>query len=64
VEAELSVIGVMSISYIVALIVWRANPEQLVGFLTSPIGMEIAAFAVGLQAIGIIWITKLSRIEY
>jgi tight adherence protein B len=64
VEAELSVIGVMSISYVVALIVWRANPVPLVGFLKSTLGMQVAAFAVGLQAIGLVWISKLSRIRY
>jgi tight adherence protein B len=63
-EAELSVAGVLVLSYILAIILWRANPEPMVQFLRSSVGMQLAAFAIALQALGIAWISKLSRIDF
>jgi tight adherence protein B len=63
-EAELSVIGVLALSYILAVIIWRANPEPAMEFLRSGIGTQLAALAVALQAAGIAWISRLSRIDF
>jgi tight adherence protein B len=64
VEAELSVVGVLALSYILAVIIWRANPEPVMQFLQSSIGTQLAAFAIALQAAGIAWISRLSRVDF
>jgi len=64
VEAKASVVGVLAISYGVALVMWRANPEALESFLTSSIGTYITSATIALQAIGIAWISRMSRIRY
>jgi tight adherence protein B len=64
VEAEISVVGVLLISYIVGIIIWRSNPEPTIQFLTSPIGIRLAALAVAMQAAGIVWIFKLGQIRF
>jgi tight adherence protein B len=64
VETELSAVGILLVSYVLALIVWRANPEFVVEFFRSSVGSQIAGFVIALQAAGIVWISRLSRIDY
>jgi len=64
VEVHASVVAVMAISYAVTLIMWRANPGTLEEFLGSSIGTLIAASAVVLQAVGILWISRMSRVRF
>lgn len=64
VEANISVLAVMLISYGVALMMWRSNPETVSGFMTSTAGAWILAGCVFLQAVGAFWITTMSRVEH
>ncbi|MBN8732692.1 MAG: type II secretion system F family protein [Acidobacteria bacterium] len=64
VEVHASVVGIMAISYAVTFIMWRSNPGSLEEFLTSPIGAFIAAAAIALQAVGVFWISRMSRVRY
>ncbi|MBK7931724.1 MAG: type II secretion system F family protein [Bryobacterales bacterium] len=64
VEVHASVVGIMGISYAVTFIMWRSNPGSLEEFLTSPIGAFIAASAIVLQAAGVFWISRMSRVRY
>jgi tight adherence protein B len=64
VEAQASVIGVLCISYLMGYIMWRANPDTLMEFLFSPIGSEIVAAVICLQALGIVWISRMSDVKF
>ncbi|MCP9442421.1 MAG: type II secretion system F family protein [Nitrospira sp.] len=64
VEANVSVIAMMGISYGLAWIMWRANPASFVMFLTSDLGRYLTAGTMLLQAVGIVWVRQLSRIRY
>jgi tight adherence protein B len=64
VEANVSVAAMMGISYGLAWIMWRANPESFVVFLTSELGLYLIAGAMLLQALGILWVRQLSQIRY
>lgn len=64
VEVHASVGAVMAISYAVTLIMWRANPETLEAFLMSVPGTFVAAAAILLQALGIVWISRMSRVRF
>jgi tight adherence protein B len=64
VEVHASVVGIMAISYAVTFIMWRANPDSLREFLSSTIGAFFAASAIVLQAVGIFWISKMSRVRF
>jgi tight adherence protein B len=64
VEAKASVIGVLAISYILAFIMWRANPRPLENFFNSDIGSLMAGAAIGLQALGIVWINRISQVKF
>ncbi len=64
VEAKVSVIGVVIISYALAIIMWKANPHPIESFFRSEIGSLLAGAAIGLQAIGILWINRLSQVKH
>jgi tight adherence protein B len=61
IEAHVSVAAVMAIAYILAVLMWRANPDRLEAFVKSGVGSELVAGVIGLQAIGLIWMSRISR---
>ncbi|MEQ8767920.1 MAG: type II secretion system F family protein [Planctomycetota bacterium] len=63
-QAKASVFGIMGISYGIVLLVSQSRPEQVAGFLSSDVGSTLAAAAIILQAIGMIWITRMSQIKF
>lgn len=63
-EAFFSVAVVMLLVYGVAILMWRANPDRVVRFFLSPVGAELTGGVIVLQAIGLLWMTRLSRVEY
>ncbi|MCR9245728.1 MAG: type II secretion system F family protein [bacterium] len=62
-EARFSVLGILAVVYGIALLAWTNNPERVTAFLGSGIGGGIAAACVLLQAGGVIWMARLTRIE-
>ncbi len=64
VEAKVSVIGVLAISYVLAIILWRANPHPIESFFASEFGTTLAGAAIALQAIGILWINRMSQVKF
>jgi Flp pilus assembly protein TadB len=64
VEASASVAVVLLISYGLAFLMWRTNPARMEAFATMPIGVLLITGAVMLQAVGLIWMSRLSRSEF
>lgn len=64
VESRLSSVGVLGIAYAIAFIAWQSNPGPVEMFLSSSIGSVIAACAIALQSIGLVWMERLSRIDF
>jgi tight adherence protein B len=63
-EAQASVVGIVCITYFLALLMWRANPVTFEAFLRTPVGSSAAAGAIVLQAVGLVWITKLAQMRF
>ncbi len=63
-EAQASVIGIVCITYFLGLLMWRTNPQHFEEFLKHPFGANVTAGAMILQAIGLVWITKLSQLKF
>ena len=63
-QAQASVIGVLLITYGIGFITWRTNPDRMEGFLASDVGTKLAAGAVILQAVGLVWMSKLTQIRF
>lgn len=64
VESQVSVVAVMSIAYGLAALMLYTNPEPILKLLYSTIGSYAAAAVMTLQAIGMIWIWRMSRIRF
>ncbi|HWL08126.1 MAG TPA: type II secretion system F family protein [Planctomicrobium sp.] len=59
-----SVMGVLLVTYFIAALVWRNNPDRMVAFLNSFVGQIAVVAAIGLQGIGIVWISWMSRPKF
>jgi tight adherence protein B len=62
-QARLSAIAFLGLAYFVVWVSWRSNPARVEGFLTTSIGELASSFAIGLQALGLIWMARVSRLE-
>lgn len=63
-QAQASVVGVICITYFLGLLMWRTNPNNFEEFLKHPVGANFMAGAMMLQAVGLLWITRLSRLRF
>jgi tight adherence protein B len=60
-QARLSVISVIAVTYFIGALIWRNDPERMTGFLTSSIGQGLVTIGLLLQAVGIVWISWMSK---
>jgi tight adherence protein B len=61
VEANLSVGVVLVIVYVLGFLMWRENPDRLEAFVRTDVGTDLVALVMGLQAFGLVWMSRLSR---
>ena len=64
IRKRVSVLGILGLTGMIALLMWQAYPERVVGVLSSELGRGAAAATVTLQAIGVLWIYRTSQIRY
>jgi len=62
-EGRASLIGMLGITYLLTLLLWKAYPDRFEGFFTSEIGIGMTATVVILQGIGLVWMTAMTRIK-
>lgn len=63
VESQLSVVGILAITYGLLAIQWAADPAKLEAFVLSSVGSWATAVVLGLQALGLVWMARMSTIE-
>lgn len=61
VESHASVAVVLAIAYILGFLMWRTNPARLEAFVASGIGSLVVAGVITLQAIGLLWMSRLNK---
>jgi tight adherence protein B len=61
-QSRASVFAVMMTTYFIALVMWRTDPDRMAAFLTTTLGQQAFAAALILQALGIVWSSRLSRL--
>lgn len=64
VEAHASVAVVLGIAYILGYLMWRSNPGRMEAFVSTGAGTMIVAGVIMLQAVGLIWMSRISRSSY
>jgi tight adherence protein B len=61
VESHASVGVVLGITYVLGFLMWRTNPDRLNAFLGSSIGTMVVAAVITMQAVGLIWMSRLNK---
>jgi tight adherence protein B len=61
IEAHVSVAAVAVIAYVLAFLMWRTNPDRMEAFVQSSVGTEMVTAVIGLQAVGLLWMSRISR---
>ena len=61
VESNASVAVVLAIAYALGILMWRVNPDRLNAFVGSSIGTMVIALVIALQAVGLVWMSRLSK---
>lgn len=64
VESHASVAVVLGIAYVLGFLMWRTNPDRLEAFVRTGVGTTLVSGVIGLQAIGLVWMSKLSRSRF
>lgn len=64
VESNASVAVVLVISYVLAFLMWRTNPDRMEAFATTAVGTVLIAGVIVLQAVGLVWMSRLSRSDF
>jgi Flp pilus assembly protein TadB len=63
-QSRVSIIAILAATYFIALVMWRNDPQRMVDFLSTRVGRMLVVGAVGLQAIGIAWSTRMGKVKY
>lgn len=63
-QSRLSIGSILVVTYFIAALMWRNDPQRMVGFVNSIIGQSLVCTAMVLQGVGIIWISRLSRPKF
>lgn len=63
-QAQASVVGILLITWFLGVMMWRTAPERFEEFLVAPFGATLTAGAMMLQAVGLVWISKLSKLRF
>jgi len=64
VQSQLSTVAVLGVTYFIALLMWFDDPERVQLFLGSPTGQWFVAATMLLQAVGIVWMSSISKLKY
>ncbi|MFN0102805.1 MAG: type II secretion system F family protein [Bryobacteraceae bacterium] len=64
VESQVSVVAVLAVTYGVAALMFKTNPDSLRDFMRNTAGAYIAAATIFLESIGILWIWRMSQIRF
>jgi Flp pilus assembly protein TadB len=63
-QARASVVAILLITYMITFVVWRTNPDRLEAFLSTTLGGSLMFASVLLQLLGLVWMSKLSKIDF
>lgn len=64
VQSRVSTVAILATTYFIALVVWRNDPQRMTSFLSTSLGQQLVAFAMLLQAVGIVWSSALSKLRF
>lgn len=63
-QSQVSTVAVVLLTYFIALVMWRTNPDQMRTFVATSVGETMIAGTIVLQAVGILWMSAISRVRF
>jgi tight adherence protein B len=63
-QGRLSVGAVLFLTFFLAIIMWRNDPDRMTDFLATTVGQVLTAGVLMLQGFGVAWTARLSRLKY
>jgi Flp pilus assembly protein TadB len=63
-QSRVSTIAVLAVTYFIAAVIWRNDPERMENFLSTSIGRGLVVAAVVLQGVGLVWSAWLGRVKF
>ncbi|QDU27034.1 Bacterial type II secretion system protein F domain protein [Anatilimnocola aggregata] len=63
-QSQISTVFILLLTYFIAAVVWRNSPGQMQAFIGTEIGSTIVAGSMVLQAVGIIWMSAISKAKF
>ena len=63
-QGRLSVGAVLFLTFFLAIIMWRNDPDRMTSFLATTVGQAMTAAVLVLQGFGVAWTARLSRLKY
>ncbi len=63
-QSQMSTFAVLALTYFIALVMWRTNPDQLAKFLATTGGRWTVSGTIVLQAAGLAWMSLISRMKF
>ena len=64
VQAQMSVVAVLFVTYFIAGVMWRTSPDRMADFLESSLASWLVAGSIILQGAGIVWMSFISRARF
>ncbi|MDA1017312.1 MAG: type II secretion system F family protein [Planctomycetota bacterium] len=64
VQAQMSVVAVLFVTYFIAGVMWRTSPDRMTDFLETTVASWLVAGSIILQAVGIVWMSTISRARF
>lgn len=63
-QSQVSTVFILLLTYFIAAVVWRNSPEQMQVFLNTDMGGSVVAGSMVLQAVGIVWMSAISKAKF
>jgi len=63
-QSQFSTFAILGLTYLIAMIVWRNGPEPMEEFLRTSAGSSFVVGSIVLQAIGIVWMSWMSKPKF
>ena len=63
IETQASVVGILAITYGLAFMMWKQYPDRVEGFATHDLGQAFIGLSIVLQAVGLAWIARMTRVR-
>lgn len=63
-QAQFSMAVILCVTYFIAVVTWRMNPEQMESFTEATIARFLIASSMIMQSFGIVWMSAMSRPKF